>query len=201
MSTQTATRTRISDAATAPTGNQTHRVNGVDVEQIHHVIDAINADSGYGEFQFRARNEWINGGLNRSEIKAFHAGGREDDTRVRPFKLDADEPLLVAGTDSAPNSMEYVLHALVSCLTGTLVYHAAVQGIVINSISSNIEGDMDVRGLLGMADDVRKGFHHVRVTLVVDSDADVETLTELALYSPVYDIVSKSLPVELRVEK
>ena len=97
--------------------------------------------------------------------------------------------------------MEYVLHALVSCLTGTLVYQAAVQGIVINSISSNIEGDMDVRGLLGMADDVRKGFHHVRVTLVVDSDADVETLTELALYSPVYDIVSKSLPVELRVEK
>jgi uncharacterized OsmC-like protein len=201
MSTQTATRTPISDAATAPTGNPTHRVNGVDVEQIHHVIDAINDDSGYGEFQFRARNEWINGGLNRSEIKAFHAGGREDDTRVRPCKLDADEPLLVAGTDSAPNSMEYVLHALVSCLTGTLVYHAAVQGIVINSISSNIEGDMDVRGLLGMADDVRKGFHHVRVTLVVDSDADVETLTELALYSPVYDIVSKSLPVELRVEK
>jgi uncharacterized OsmC-like protein len=199
MSTQTATR--ISNKATVPTGNQTHRVNGVDVEQIHHVIDAINDDSGYGEFQFRARNEWINGGLNRSEIKAFHAGGREDDTRVQPFKLDADEPLLVAGTDSAPNSMEYVLHALVSCLTGTLVYHAAVQGIVINSISSNIEGDMDVRGLLGMADDVRKGFHHVRVTLVVDSDADVETLTELALYSPVYDIVSKSLPVELRVEK
>jgi uncharacterized OsmC-like protein len=97
--------------------------------------------------------------------------------------------------------MEYVLHALVSCMTGTLVYHAAVRDIAIKSVSSKIEGDMDVRGLLGMADDVRKGFHHVRVIMRVDSDAGVETLTELALFSPVYDIVSKSLPVEFRLEK
>jgi len=86
-------------------------------------------------------------------------------------------------------------------MTGTLVYHAAVRDIAITSVSSHIEGDMDVRGLLGMADDVRKGFNHVRVTMRVDSDADAETLTELALYSPVYDIVSKSLPVEFSLEK
>ena len=60
---------------------------------------------------------------------------------------------------------------------------------------------MDVRGLLGMSDEVRKGFHHVRVTMRVDSDADVETLTELALFSPVYDIISRSLPVEFQLEK
>ncbi len=60
---------------------------------------------------------------------------------------------------------------------------------------------MDVRGLLGMAYDVRKGFHHVRVIMRVDGDAGVETLTELALFSPMYDIVSKSLPVEFRLEK
>jgi uncharacterized OsmC-like protein len=181
--------------------NNASSVNGVNVEQLNYVIDSINTDTGFGEFQFRARNHWVNGGLNRSQIKGFHAGGREDGTRSKPFTLDADEPLLVAGADSAPNSMEYLLHALVSCLTGTLVYHAAVRDITIRSISSSIEGDMDVRGLLGMADDVRKGFHHVRVTMRIASDADVETLTELALFSPVYDIVSKSLPVEFRLEK
>jgi uncharacterized OsmC-like protein len=175
--------------------------NGVDVGQIHTVINAIGDDASFGQFQFRARNRWINGGLNRSEIKDFFAGGREDDTRSQSFRLDADEPLLVAGNDSAPNSMEYVLHALVSCMTGTLVYHAAVRDIKIAGVSSRIEGDMDVRGLLGLADDVRKGFHHVRVTMTVDSDADVDTLTECALFSPVYDIVSKSLPVEFRLEK
>jgi uncharacterized OsmC-like protein len=180
---------------------QTNVVNGVNVDQIHSVIDAIDADAGFGQFQFRARNHWINGGLSRSEIKEFYAGGREDDTRTEPFSLDADEPQLVAGDDSAPNSMEYVLHALASCMTGTLVYHAAVRGLTIAGVRSSIEGDMDVRGLLGMADDVRKGFQHVRITLTVDSDADVESLTECALFSPVYDIVSKSLPVEFRLEK
>ena len=180
---------------------KSNSVNGVDVDQINHVIESITADTSFGEFQFRARNRWVNGGLNRSQIKEFHAGGREDGTRSKPFTLDADEPQLVAGNDSAPNSMEYVLHALVSCMTGTLVYHAAVRDIAITSVSSHIEGDMDVRGLLGMADDVRKGFNHVRVTMRVDSDADAETLTELALYSPVYDIVSKSLPVEFHLEK
>ena len=176
-------------------------VNGVNVDQINYVIESINADTAFGEFQFRARNRWLSGGLNRSQIKGFHAGGREDGTRSKPFTLDADEPQLVAGNDSAPNSMEYVLHALVSCLTGTLVYHAAVRNIAVNSVSSKVEGDMDVRGLLGMADDVRKGFHHVRVVMQVESDAEVETLTELALFSPVYDIVSKSLPVEFLLEK
>jgi uncharacterized OsmC-like protein len=185
----------------AATAKQPNVVNGVNVDQINTVIDTITADTDFGQFQFRARNRWINGGLNRSEIKAFRAGGREDDTRDAPFCLDADEPLLVAGHDSAPNSMEYVLHALVSCLTGTLVYHAAVRDIAIASVNSRIEGDMDVRGLLGMSDKVRKGFHHVKVTLQVDSNADVATLTELALFSPVYDIISKSLPVEISIEK
>jgi uncharacterized OsmC-like protein len=93
------------------------------------------------------------------------------------------------------------LHALVSCMTGTLVYHAAVQGITINSVSSSIEGDMDVRGLLGMSDEVRKGFNQVRVSMRVDSNADVETLTKLALFSPVYDMISRSLPVAFSITK
>jgi uncharacterized OsmC-like protein len=180
---------------------QANVVNGVNVDQIHTVIDAIDTNADFGQFQFRARNRWINGGLSRSEIKDFHAGSREDDTRHQPFTLDADEPLLVAGEDSAPNSMEYVLHALVSCMTGTMVYHAAVRGITIADVRSRIEGDMDARGLLGLSDDVRKGFNQVRVVMTVDSDADVDTLTECALFSPVYDIVSKSLPIEFRLEK
>ena len=110
--------------------------------------------------------------------------------------LDADEPAITAGRDSAPNSVEYVLHALATCLTGTLVSHAAVRGIEIEAVESSYTGDMDVRGLLGLADDVRKGFNKVTVNIRVKSEASAEQLTELALYSPVYDMVSRSLPVE-----
>jgi uncharacterized OsmC-like protein len=92
--------------------------------------------------------------------------------------------------------MEYLLHALATCLTGTLVNHAAVRGIEIEAVESAYTGDMDIRGLFGLSDDVRKGFNKVTVNMRVKSEASAEELTELALYSPVYDIVSRSVPVE-----
>jgi len=170
--------------------------NGVDVGQLMDVIGTIETDPGYAKFQWRATNQWVNGGLSRSRIKDFFAGNAEDTTREETFTLDADEPTIAAGQNSAPNSMEYVLHALATCLTGTLVYHAAVRGIRIETVESSYTGDMDVRGLFGLNDDVRKGFNKVTVNMRVKSEASVEELTELALFSPVYEMVSRALPVE-----
>ena len=174
-------------------------VNGVDVSQVMNVIDEIEADPGYAKFQFRATNRWINGGHSRSRIKEFFAGNAEDTTRTEAYSLDADEPRIAAGQDNAPNSMEYVLHALATCLTATLVSHAAVRGIEIESVESSYTGDMDVQGLFGLSDEVRRGFNKVIVNMRVKSVATAEELTELALYSPVYDIVSRSLPVEFKL--
>jgi uncharacterized OsmC-like protein len=174
----------------------TDMTNGVNVGQLMNVIGAIEADPGYAKFQWRATNQWIDGGVSRSRIKDFFAGNAEDMTRKEAFTLDSDEPTIAAGQNSAPNSMEFVLHALATCLTGTLVYHAAVRGIEIEAVESSYTGDMDVRGLFGLADDVRKGFNKVTVNMRVKSEASVEELTEMALYSPVYDMLSRSLPVE-----
>ena len=173
--------------------------NGVDVGQVMNVIGAIEADPGYAKFQWRATNQWINGGHSRSRIKEFFAGNAEDTSREKPFTLDADEPKIAAGQNSAPNSMEIVLHALATCLTGTLVYHASVQGIRIEAVESSYTGDMDVRGLFGLADDVRKGFDRVTVNMRVKSEASAEQLTELALFSPVYEMISRALPVEFEL--
>jgi uncharacterized OsmC-like protein len=176
------------------------RTNGVDVDQVLNVIGKIEEDPDFAKFQFRAKNQWIDGGLNRSQIKDFFAGGEEDNTRTTTFTLDAGEPAILDGDDSAPNPVEFVLHALAGCLTTTLVYHAAVQGIEIEGVESALEGDIDVRGLFGMSDEVRKGYNRVRVNMRVKSAADKETLTALAMHSPVYDIVSQSLPVEFTLE-
>ena len=171
-------------------------INGVNVEHVMNVIGHIQADLGYAKFQWRATNKWIDGGASRSRIKGFYAGNTEDRTRSREFTLDTDEPAIVAGHDNAPNSMEYVLHALASCLTGTLVYHAAVQGIVIEAVDSSLAGEMDVQGLFGLDDDVRKGFNKVTINMRVKSEANAADLTRLALYSPVYEMISRALPVE-----
>jgi uncharacterized OsmC-like protein len=180
-------------------GNET--VNGVTVGRVMDVIGAIEEDPRNAQFQFRLNNRWENAGLNRSRIQGYFAVGCEDDTRKEPFVVDADEPEITSGGDSAPNPMEFVLHSLASCLTSTMVYHAAVQGIAIESVESSLEGDMDVRGMLGLSEEVRKGYRAIRVRMRVKSEASAEQLEELALFSPVHDIVSRSLPVEFVLEK
>ena len=184
--------------ATIPAPTKT---NGVDVDYVMGVIDQVKGNPEIAKFQFRASNQWIDGGHNRSTVKEFYGACQEDDTRTEPFIMEADEPPILAGNDKAPNPVEFVLHGLASCLTTTLAYHAAVRGIEIDSISSELEGDLDARGFLGLSDEVRKGYHHVRVTMKVKSDAPAEQLKELAMFSPVYDMISNSLPVELTIRK
>jgi uncharacterized OsmC-like protein len=176
------------------------KVNGVDVDAIEEVIGCVSEDASLGACQFRAENRWVTCGHNRSTIQGFYAAGAEDETRTAPYVLDNDEPAILAGSDRGANPVEYVLHALAGCVTTTLVYHAAVRGIEIRAVSSKLEGDLDIRGLLGVDDEVRKGFHHVRVVVRVDADAPADELRELCMFSPVYDIVSNSLPVDLVVE-
>lgn len=174
--------------------------NGVNVTGIFEVIDAVKSDPELAQFKFRASNTWIDGGHNQSTIKSFYGCRAEDSSRNAPFVLDADEPPVLLGRDAGANPVEYVLHALAACLTTTMVYHAAARGIEIEAVDSTLEGDLDLRGFLGVSNKVRKGYHHVGVRMRVKSAANPETLRELAKYSPVYDLVSNSLPVDVTVE-
>lgn len=175
-------------------------VNGVDVNGIFRTIEEVRGDPALAEFRFRADNRWLDGGHNRSTIKGFYGCRAEDETRSQPFVLEADEPPLLLGKDAAPNPVEFILHALAACLTTTMVYHAASRDIAIEAVDSHLEGDLDLRGFLGLSDKVRKGYQAIRVRMRVKSQASPETLRQLAMFSPVYDVVSKSVPVDLEVE-
>ena len=173
-------------------------VNGIGVAALSQTLDSMQRQPSLGAFQFRASNTWLGGGLNRSTIGGFYGAGQEQ-ARAKPFNFSADEPPVLLGGDEAANPVEFVLHALAACLTTSLVYHAAARGIAIKTVSSTVEGDIDVRGFMGLAD-VRKGYHHMRVRMRVESDAPAAQLEPLAKFSPVFDMVSNSLPVELMIE-
>ena len=126
--------------------------NGVDTQQMFGTLDAIGAQPELGAFTFRATNRWIDGAHNRSTIKGFYGAGGEDTTRTEAFLLDAGEPAVLLGTDTGPNPAEYLLHALAACLTTTLVYSAAARKVRLTEVESTFEGDMDVRGCLGLDD-------------------------------------------------
>jgi uncharacterized OsmC-like protein len=175
--------------------------NGVDTAQMYGTLDAIKGKPELGVFQFRASNRWLGGAHNRSTIRSFYGAGQEDDSRAEAFVLDAGEPAVLLGVDTGPNPAEALLHALAACLTTTLVYVAAARKVRLTEVESTLEGDMDVRGCLGITDEVRNGFTNIRVRFRVSGDAPEEKLQEIVeraqARSAVFDMVSHGVPVQV----
>lgn len=176
-------------------------VNGVDVAGLKQTIDSVRQDPSLGRFQFRARNQWLGAAHNQTTIKDFYGAGKEDDTRRQAYVFDCDEPPVLLGQDQGANPVEHLLNALAGCLTTALVMHAAARGIEVESVSSELEGDIDVRGFLGLTDQVPRGFQRIRVAMHVKSDAPAEKLAELARYSPVFNTIINPTPVEVQIVK
>jgi len=175
-------------------------VNGVDLDRLTATIGAVTADGAMARFEFRARNHWMEGAYSRTTIQDFYGAGQEDATRTEPFTVHTDEPPVLLGENRAPTTVEYVLHALAACLTGTIAYHAAARGIAIDAMETTIKGDVDLHGFLGLDSSVRPGFKLIEVTIRASGDFDDEQLAELASladYSPVRDIVSNPVPVAI----
>jgi uncharacterized OsmC-like protein len=177
--------------------------NGVDTGVMYATLDAIKAQPDLATFQFRARNRWLGGAHNRTTIRDFYAAGQEDTSRAAAFTIDAGEPAILLGTDTGANPAESLLHALAACLTTSIVYVAAARGVNLTAVESTLEGDMDVRGALGLDDDYRNGFSQIRVSFHVEGDAPEEKLREVVARaqarSAVFDMVTNGVPVALDV--
>jgi uncharacterized OsmC-like protein len=177
--------------------------NGVDTAQLYGTLDAIGEQPELAAFTFRARNHWIDGAHNQTTIQDFYAAGQEDTSREQAFVIDAGEPAILLGTDTGPNPAEYLLHALAACLTTSIVYVAAARKVHLREVESTLEGDMDVRGALGLSDDYRNGFTQIRVTFRVEGDAPAEKLREVVeraqKRSAVYDMVTHGVPVQVEL--
>src|SRR3954452_20885944 len=153
--------------------------NGVDSAQMYATLDAIKENPELGIFEFRASNTWVDGAHNRSTIQYFYGAAQEDRSRSRAFTVDAGEPSILLGSDTGPNPAELLLSALAACLTTTLVYTAAARKVQLTHVTSTLTGDMDVRGALGVSDEVRNGFSQVRVHFDIAGDCSDEKLEEI----------------------
>lgn len=190
----------MKDAITnEPTVNQ-NVVNGVDIDTLMETITAIKGDPELGASRFRARNTWLSGNHNRSTVTGFY-GARQEIAHRQTFTMEADEPAILAGNDAAANPVEHLLHALASCMTTSMVAHAASRGIHIEELESELEGDIDLRGFLGLATDVPKGYTNIRVTFRVKANPeDLERLENLTKFSPVFNSLTQGTPVDVEVK-
>jgi uncharacterized OsmC-like protein len=175
-------------------------LNGVNVSGLSETIDAIKDNAEIARYNFRAVNTWLGGERNRSTMKEFSGALTEHRTGVQAFIADNGAPEVLFGDDAAPSPAEWLLHALIGCLTTTTAYHAAAQGIRIEAIDSETDGDLDLRGFLGLSEKVRKGYSAIRVRMRVKTKAGPEAIKAMARMSPVYDVVANSVPVALAIE-
>ena len=174
-------------------------LNGLDLEQMTATVAALKENTDLARFRFRARNRWIDGGENRSTIRDFYGAGREDDSRAEPWEFTNGEPPVLLGNNEGANPVEFLLHALAGCVTTTFVLHAAARGIRLMELSTELEGDIDLQGLLALDDRVSPGYQQIRIALHVKADCPDQDLDELIAFtqahSPVCNTVCRPVPV------
>jgi len=176
--------------------------NGVDTATLFATLDAVKGDPEIAKFQFRATNRWLSGTHNRSTLHGFY-GAKQEMTHKQAFTYDADHPPVLVGSDNGPTPVEYLLHALAACLTAGIANVAAARGVALTEVSSTVEGDIDLLGILGLSDQVRNGYRQIRVHFDVEGDASPEELAGLVersrLRSAVYDVLANGTDVQVDV--
>lgn len=182
--------------------NVTATRNGLDLEQMMQTVEAIKTKPEIAQFRFRARNRWINGGENRSTIRDFYGACAEDQSRDCSFEFTNGEPPVLLGNNEGANPVEFLLHALAGCVTTTTVLHAAARGITIKSLSTELEGDIDLHGLLGLDESVAPGYREIRINMHIEADCSDDELADLLQFaqghSPVCNTVCRPVPVVIR---
>ena len=176
--------------------------NGVDTPTLLATINAVGAQPELAQFRFRAVNRWQQGTHSRTRIQSFYGAGGEQ-MHEREFIYGADHPTVLVGRDQAPTPVEFLLHALASCLTAGIGNIAAARGVTLHEVESTIEGDIDLQGILGLSDRVRNGYRSIRATFTIKGDAPAEKLAQIVEQSrkrsAVYDVLTNGVPVELVV--
>jgi uncharacterized OsmC-like protein len=177
-------------------------LNGVDTPNLFATIGVVKGAPELGKFQFRARNRWLTGTHSRTTIESFSGAGGEH-THATTFTYDADHPAVLVGRDQGPTPVEFLLHALATCLTSGIGNIAAARGVTLTEVESTIEGDIDLRGILGLSDEVRNGYQALRVHFRIAGDAPPEKLRAIVdqsrARSAVYDVLTNGVPVEIAV--
>ena len=174
----------------------TRIVNGISVEQMQGMIGAVKQQPQMAQGKLFAKTVWKNGFNNEASIKDFMLGGAMNTTsRTSPFIVAGDHPPELLGTNKGAASVEVLLAALGHCISNGFAMYGAAMGITVDSITLDVEGDIDLQGLLMLPEPgkVRPGFQEIRATYHVKSGAPRDQLEKLAKMSEDFSPVRDSL--------
>jgi uncharacterized OsmC-like protein len=126
-------------------------------------------------------------------------GAFAEQQRDRTFVAEGDHPRVLVGADNAPTPVEFLLHALAACLTAGIGNIAAARGVTLTRVTSEVEGNIDINGLLGLSTEVRNGYQDIRINFEIEGDAPAGKLAEIVeqskARSAVFDVLTNGVPV------
>ena len=176
--------------------------NGVNVQALLDAREALKGAPGATKFTWKASSTWKKGTHSTTTIQQFHGLG-QDQSHKKAFSFDADHPEIFAAEDNSITPVEFLLVGLASCLTAGIAAVAQNRGIQLRSVEADVEGTMDIQGILGMDADVRNGYDGIKVTFKIDADAsrkDIEALVaQPQKRSAVYDAITNPTNVSVEI--
>jgi uncharacterized OsmC-like protein len=178
-------------------------LNGVDTPKLFATLNVVKAQPELAKFQFRASNRWVKGTHSRSRLETFSGAGAEH-RHTGEIEFNADHPAVLVGGDAAPTPVEFLLHAIAACITSGIGNIAAARGVTLTEVESTVEGDIDLRGILGLSGQVRNGYKQIRVHFRIKGDAAPEKLAEIVAQSQarsaVFDVLTNGTTVNVTAD-
>jgi uncharacterized OsmC-like protein len=175
--------------------------NGVNVEALLGAREALKGAPEAAQFTWRASAKWQSGVHSEIKVQSFFGLGQEQ-SHLEESVFEADHPEVFGATDKAITPIEYLLVGLASCLSAGVASVAQNRGIQLRSVEATVEGNHDIRGILGADSDVRNGYNDIKVTFHIDADASREDIEALVAQSQKRSAVFDALtnPTDVTVE-
>ena len=151
-------------------------VNGIEVESVKALIETVKQDSREGLTQWKVTSAWEGGTHTRARIESFNIGAK---TVKRPFTIDIDEPLELGGGNSHPNPQEHLIAALNACMMVGYVALCALQGITLQRLEIQTEGDIDLRGFFGLDSSIPAGYKSLSYTVRIKGNGSKEQFAKI----------------------
>lgn len=151
-------------------------VNGINVADLFSLIDGVKRNAAKGMTSWRVSTSWQGQTRSRTQVESFDIGGE----RVpRRFAIDIDEPNELGGSNRFANPQEHLLAALNACMTVGYVAQCAVRGITLERLEIETNGDIDLRGFLGLDPAVPAGYEQLNYTVRIKGSGSKEQFAEV----------------------
>lgn len=182
------------------TTTETTAVNGINTDALRGAIDAVTQDPAHGKTRWQATTRWLDGTRSETRVTTAFIGGQRIE---RDFRIHVDEPLQLCGTNQHPNPQETLFAALNACMTVGYVACCALEGIELQELRIETEGDIDLRGFLGIDPAVRPGYDQIRYTVHIKGNATPEQFANIhrtvMATSPNYFNLANAIPLTSRL--